>query len=792
MRILGVLALLFVALLVVAILVVRSEFPPEKIQAELKHLLTETLMREASIGGVSPSLWPLGVSIRNVEIANHKDTVFSEQAFLQLDKIDVEIDLVALLAMQVRVKKIHLHGVSVLYEIAANGKTSIDGLGGEKKKETKIDTAVSEPLNLDSLKLPASFQLESFVISSSEIVYRDLAKGTEIILGNISQTINLELDTELRDIKTTGELVISELQIKDPRSGVKTGEVRIGLSHDLILDVKSQKLQINAIEASFQSASITLTGGIENFLQTPVFDIKIESNQIPIADLYKEIPKSISPELAKAKVAGYLKFNADVKGSMESQPEVNGKINLQQIVLSHQDVPAKIQEVNGNIIFSNDELKIEPFALKLDEHPISLGIHVTDLQGEPSLEQLHVNAKIDLAKLVALGKKLAPVPEDLKLSGLIQADIKASGKLDPKNPTALKLKGKVDLLGIEFQNKDLPDPAFVSGMVELSNTKIKQKLKVKIGPSDVTIVNEITDFLVMIFPKDAGNKKVRVKSSVKSANLELDRLMPPANPNKPEDPIPNSELPEFFPELPDNVILNANVSLGRTVFKHLTLKKFNMDIAFANKVVSQNLKALLYDGRILQSFQGDFKNTKNGLFTFKMKTKNVQANDLITNGNNNLTGETALEANLRNLDNTVYGKMNLDMNLKTFGTPRTIVNNLSGVIYSNLSNGEIKESAFINSFNEGIAKVPGMNSYTLKEMIFRKFDSEYEIREGQLIVKKLELKDSPIGYALLNGPIGFDGKLDLSLKHLMTPKMSKSILSSQKKTYRWTFFKFKS
>jgi hypothetical protein len=318
-------------------------------------------------------------------------------------------------------------------------------------------------------------------------------------------------------------------------------------------------------------------------------------------------------------------------------------------------------------------------------------------------------------------------------------------------------------------------------MVELSNTKVKQKLKVKIGPSDVTIVNEITDFLVMIFPKDAGNKKVRVKSSVKSANLELDRLMPPANPNKPEDPIPNSELPEFFPELPDNVILNANVSLGRTVFKHLTLKKFNMDIAFANKVVSQNLKALLYDGRISQSFQGDFKNTKNGLFTFKMKTKNVQANDLITNGNNNLTGETALEANLRNLDNTVYGKMNLDMNLKTFGTPRTIVNNLSGVIYSNLSNGEIKESAFINSFNEGIAKVPGMNSYTLKEMTFRKFDSEYEIREGQLIVKKLELKDSPIGYALLNGPIGFDGKLDLSLKHLMTPKMSKPILSSQKK-----------
>jgi hypothetical protein len=74
-----------------------------------------------------------------------------------------------------------------------------------------------------------------------------------------------------------------------------------------------------------------------------------------------------------------------------------------------------------------------------------------------------------------------------------------------------------------------------------------------------------------------------------------------------------------------------------------------------------------------------------------------------------------------------------------------------------------------------------MNSYTLEEMTFRKFDSEYEIREGQFIVKKLEIKDSPIGYALLNGPIGFDGKLDLSLKHLMTPKMSKPILSSQKK-----------
>ena len=303
MRILGVLTLLFIALLVVAILVVRSEFPPEKIQTELKTLLTETLKRDASIGGLSPSLWPLGVSIRNVEIANHKDAAFSQEAFLQLDKIDVEIDLLALLAMKVKVKKIHLHGASVLYEVAADGKTSIDGLGGERTEDTVIDTLASEPLNLDSLKLPASFQLESFAISSSEVVYRDLAKGTELVLGNISQNVNLEIDPELRDIKTTGELIISELRVKDSISGVKTGNVRIALAHDLVLDVKSQSLQINFIKNSFQSASINLHGRVDNFLQTPSLDLKIESNEIPIADLYKEIPTSISPDVAKANVS---------------------------------------------------------------------------------------------------------------------------------------------------------------------------------------------------------------------------------------------------------------------------------------------------------------------------------------------------------------------------------------------------------------------------------------------------------------------------------------------------------
>ena len=190
-----------------------------------------------------------------------------------------------------------------------------------------------------------------------------------------------------------------------------------------------------------------------------------------------------------------------------------------------------------------------------------------------------------------------------------------------------------------------------------------------------------------------------------------------------------------------------------------------------------DLKANLYSGTLNHTLKANLKSPKNGLINMNFNINGADANELISNANNNFVGTSNLEKTFRNLDNTIYGQADVLMKLKTSGVPRTLMENLNGRIDFLTRNGKITGGSFVDGYNQAAQAIPGVKE--MKEVTFNKFESVIEVVNGDLQVKHMDIKESPVGFLGLTGTIKLDGNVDLTLENHLPKWISSPILKQQ-------------
>jgi len=781
LKILGIVAAVFVVALVVAFFAVKQAFPPEKIKALVEKEVSDILKREVSVGGADFKIWPLGIQIKDVKVANNPGKGFSKEPLLNLPLAAVKIDLAKLLIFQVAVDKISLENMSLLYEVMPDGRTSIDGLGGEPDTTAKVkDTA---KLDLSKIELPGSLALNSFNIKNAKVIYNDRAQKRKIVLGSINLKTSLSLDKTLENIKTSTALTLNEISLEDAGIGVRKGGISIFLNTDIDANLRAQHLGIQNFAAGMQAVNIKLSGTVDRFMEDiKVVDLKIESNQINLAELIKEIPAGINPELSKVSASGTVSFNAAVKGAIvpDKLPPVNGSLILSNIAVSHSDLPAGVSSLIGNITFTENSVSIKPLTFSLAGQPTSVLLEASNLLApQPMLNNLSANIKLDLGALFALANKIISIPTISSLAGRIDASLSARGTIDPAHPEKLSVNGGANLQNIVAKTPLIPDAVSVNGTVAFSNTEISADPAVRIGPSDVKVKAVVKDYLAMVMPRLAAGKKTNVNVSVNSSNLELDRLMPPSDATKP----PKEDEPpmEIYPELPD-VVAIINVNLARTTFMHLTLSDFNLGINFANNRANIIGNGRLYTGGFNTNVAVDLNNRKSANVKFALNVDRVEANDFITNGRKNISGESEIAKQIQHLDNTIFGKLSMKLDVNTRGLPQNFVDNLSGLIFVQVTDGSIRGSKILGSIGEGISKfeIAGrrvINSPVSSkgDMSFDDLKAQFEAKNGQLLVKDFNINARSLGLLAFTGAVGFNGDLRLKLQNTLSPSISSNL-----------------
>ena len=119
-KVLAVLAVVFIALLIVGSVVLRIFLPPEKAKALILQQLTTRLRRQVKIESVSVGVL-LGLTVNNLKVSESPD--FSKGTFISSDHFSVRLALLPLVMRRVEVSELILDHPEIQIIRQSDGKT---------------------------------------------------------------------------------------------------------------------------------------------------------------------------------------------------------------------------------------------------------------------------------------------------------------------------------------------------------------------------------------------------------------------------------------------------------------------------------------------------------------------------------------------------------------------------------------------------------------------------------------------------------------------------------------------
>jgi uncharacterized protein involved in outer membrane biogenesis len=743
---------------------IKIAFPPAKIKELVHKHGSEALNRDVSVQDVSIRVFPnLKLSVREINVANAPG--FSTEPALKLRELALSINFMSLLKFSPVVNEIKLVEPEILYEVSSDGHNNLEGIG-------KADTAAVAKDTSKAIESPAAVALKSFVIENGRVRYRDLKSGRELILGKINQNVSLDLDQRLEDVKTKGRLEILEIKVSDSASGLRKGNIKVTVRHDIHLNLPAERVQIRSLELGFQDIRATVKGEATRFMtKPPVLDFTLSAPGIKLASVLKEVPASLSPDIPKLTAKGIASLEAHIQGALDTGtiPNVTARFTIADGGVGHKDLPAGVENLNLEVDLNGDSLKLARFAFDLGGNPVKMDGLITSLKAPvPMLQEFNLNALLDIGKLVPLLQKLALADKALKAEGMIQADIKAAGPLDPNAPQNLKANGTIELKNVAAEGKPLPQPLKLTGLVKIDNDKINENLAVKIGQSDFTVNGTVSNYLAMVMPK-AAKGQTKAKLAIQSTFLNLDELMPAGEKKEVEKESPPMTK---WPALP-NVEADVDVKLAKTQLMNLAMTDFSAKTTLANSVVNTALKGTLYSGGFTSAVKADLKDSSDAKVAFKLDVNRVEANDFISRLNDRIPGDSRLMKSLSRADSTIFGKFNLNMDVNTHGTPQQVADNLIGKINFALVDGKLMETGLVKGLSDALGKVN--KSLAFHDFTFSNFKTDLEAAGGKLLVKDCSISESVVGAIMAVGTIGFDNTLNLTLENHLPAGLSSSL-----------------
>jgi hypothetical protein len=160
----------------------------------------------------------------------------------------------------------------------------------------------------------------------------------------------------------------------------------------------------------------------------------------------------------------------------------------------------------------------------------------------------------------------------------------------------------------------------------------------------------------------------------------------------------------------------------------------------------------------------------------------VEANDFITNGRKNISGESEIAKQIHHLDNTIFGKLSMKLDVSTKGLPQNFVDNLSGPISVQVTDGSIRGSKILGSIGEGLSKFEIAGRRVINspvsgkgDMSFDDLKAQLEAKNGQLLVKDFNINARSLGLLAFTGAVGFNGDLRLKLQNTLSPSISSNL-----------------
>ncbi len=435
---------IILALLLIAIVLVKLFFPVEKARQLAIEKGSAALGRDIGIESVDVSFWGgLGVELQNVTIANASG--FGEEPMARMAEIDVKLNLLPLLTGEVNIDRLIVSELRAEMVKRPSGENNFTFAAAERK----VPPQMRGKIKPEAQAAAATVSFDRLELNNGSIRYQNDSSKVLIDMSNLSLATSLSIPSD-SIYRSQGQALVETLLVVMDNDTLP--RLTVATRHQAEFDLISKRLTLQQSEFTLNGLTFSTHGSAEFGGGAMKASFNVQSNQIKAEDLLNLVPPERLQAAGEFRASGEFALDADIvyDDSTSDTLQYAGSIELSDATLSRSDVPGELQIGNALIDFETNTLRLSLREATFDGKPLRGQVAVDDFE-DPRLTG-DVAGKFDLALVQPFLKESTA----RELSGQLDFHLQFAGKL--ADYEKLNLSGQATVSRGRFASPLLPEP----------------------------------------------------------------------------------------------------------------------------------------------------------------------------------------------------------------------------------------------------------------------------------------------------------------------------------------------
>ncbi len=388
---LGIVAVVVGAMAAILLFVDPNDYKDEIIQ-EVNNATGRTLVINGSMG-LSVFPW-VALEVNDVSLSNAEG--FGEQAFVAIDRAEVRVKLLPLLASQIEVGTVVLHGMKLDLARNAHGISNWDDLAGGGEGATESTGGPSQPPAI------AALVIGGLDVRDASVRWSDSGAGQIIQFSEF----NLTTDAITLDQAVSFELGVKLSSTAPPLDGI------VGLSGEVVVDASLQELTLDGLALAVNGFTVRSNLEVSNLTAGPVIRGDVSIPDFSVKELLKSLGQAV-PETADPAALSRVGLQATLAATGSS-------VRLSDLILKLDDTTLQgYLEVSDfataatRFSLGVDEIDVDRYLPPASEQPpaaspaeAAAGVVLLPVE---LIRGLRINGDLEIGKLKVSGMRAAGV-----------------------------------------------------------------------------------------------------------------------------------------------------------------------------------------------------------------------------------------------------------------------------------------------------------------------------------------------------------------------------------------------
>jgi len=728
-------------ILILILLVVAPFIFKDKIVSKVKEEANKSLNAKIDFGEFDLSLirsFPnFSLRVDNVSIINLAP--FEGDTLLFAKQLDLTVDIMSVInGDEIGIRSVNLASPVMNFLVKKDGKANWD----IAKADSSASAATAEESAFKA-------KLKRYSITDGRVVYHDESLDFYLGMNGLNHNGSGDFTQDLFELNTHTDIASTKMVYE---SVPYISNAKSVIEAKLNMDMKNfkftfldNKINLNALEL-----------GLNGWVAMPDTNIDMELDFTAAKSEFKNfismIPAIYNNEFSSLKSSGTMALSGFIKGRYNalSMPGFGLTLKIDNGMFQYPSLPSAVNNVFVDLNINNKDgvpdhtiIDLKKLHVEMGGNPFDAKLLLKTPVSDPDLDAF-VKGKIDLAGI----QKFVPLEAGTKLTGTINADLKAKGKMsaiEKQNYDQFEAAGSLVVNSLEYSAKDMKAP-FSMSILDLSFNPRNVSLnnfQAKSGKSDFQAKGTLENFIAYALKDET----IKGTLSLQSTKIDMNEFMSSDEASATaQDTVPMSVL-----EVPGNINFSLNAAIGTLVYDDLNLFNVKGSLLIKDKIINmQNLVMQLMDGSMNMSGTYNSTDIKNPLFSMDLAIRDFDIKKTVN------TFPTVEK--MAPLAKSCTGKFSATIaaNGSLDPTMSPVLNSMNGGGKLNTSTINIQNVPAFNKVAD-LLKMPSWKSLDVPSV-----NPSFKIINGRVYVDPTEVKINGIK-GTVAGSNGFDQTIDYTM-----------------------------